>query len=206
MPALQGDDIDAVAKTRAERFGVPVIPVDCAGFYGNKNLGNRIAGDAVYQPRHRHARARSGCPRDRNSPAITRHDVNLIGEWNVGGEFWNVAPLFDELGLRVLCSFSGDSPLPRSADHASRRGQHGGVLQGDAARRAQAGGGLRHAVVRGQLLRHRATPPKRFAISPACSNDPDLTARTEALIAREEARVEAALAPIRDRVCAASAC
>ena len=37
------------------------------------------------------------------------HDVNLIGEWNVGGEFWNVAPLFDELGLRILCTFSGDS-------------------------------------------------------------------------------------------------
>ena len=25
------------------------MPVDCAGFYGNKNLGNRIAGEAVFK-------------------------------------------------------------------------------------------------------------------------------------------------------------
>jgi nitrogenase molybdenum-cofactor synthesis protein NifE len=30
-----------------ERWGVPVVPIDSAGFYGTKNLGNRIAGDAM---------------------------------------------------------------------------------------------------------------------------------------------------------------
>jgi nitrogenase molybdenum-cofactor synthesis protein NifE len=28
---------------------VPVVPVDCAGFYGTKNLGNRIAGEAMFR-------------------------------------------------------------------------------------------------------------------------------------------------------------
>ena len=72
VPALHGDDIAAVAKAAQARWGVPVVPVDCAGFYGNKNFGNRIAGDAmlrhvigtrepdpvppVRQPRHHHAR------------------------------------------------------------------------------------------------------------------------------------------------------
>jgi nitrogenase molybdenum-iron protein alpha/beta subunit len=37
------------------------------------------------------------------------HDVNLIGEYNIAGEFWYVAPLFDELGLRILCTLSGDA-------------------------------------------------------------------------------------------------
>ena len=49
----------------------------------------------------------------------------------------------------------GRCPLPRSADHAPRGGQYGGLLQGHAACRAQAQGRLRHAVLRGQLLRHR---------------------------------------------------
>jgi nitrogenase molybdenum-cofactor synthesis protein NifE len=38
----------AVCKAAAERWGVPVVPVDCAGFYGTKNLGNRIAGEAMF--------------------------------------------------------------------------------------------------------------------------------------------------------------
>ncbi len=46
VPGMQGDDIEAVAKAASAKFGVAVVPVDCAGFYGNKNLGNRIAGDA----------------------------------------------------------------------------------------------------------------------------------------------------------------
>ena len=50
VPALHGDDVEAVTKTAAQKFKVPVIPVDCAGFYGNKNLGNRIAADALVKP------------------------------------------------------------------------------------------------------------------------------------------------------------
>ena len=30
VPALQGDDIKAVTKAAAARYGVPVVPVDCA--------------------------------------------------------------------------------------------------------------------------------------------------------------------------------
>ncbi len=47
VPALIGDDIEAVCKAAQARWGVPVVPVDAAGFYGTKNLGNRIAGEAM---------------------------------------------------------------------------------------------------------------------------------------------------------------
>ncbi|MCB1896709.1 MAG: nitrogenase iron-molybdenum cofactor biosynthesis protein NifE, partial [Rhodocyclaceae bacterium] len=47
VPALIGDDLDAVCKAAARHFGVPVVPIDCAGFYGTKNLGNRIGADAM---------------------------------------------------------------------------------------------------------------------------------------------------------------
>ena len=39
-------------------------------------------------------------PPEAQRPGITVHDVNLIGEYNIAGEFWHVLPLFDELGLR----------------------------------------------------------------------------------------------------------
>jgi len=47
VPALIGDDIEAVCKAAEARWHVPVVPVDAAGFYGTKNLGNRIAGEAM---------------------------------------------------------------------------------------------------------------------------------------------------------------
>jgi len=47
VPALIGDDIEAVCKSAEQRWGTPVVPVDAAGFYGTKNLGNRIAGETM---------------------------------------------------------------------------------------------------------------------------------------------------------------
>ena len=108
LPAMLGTDIESITRTASERWQIPVLTVDCAGFYGNKNFGQRIAGDMLL----RHVigtREPDPIPKVADRPGIRTHDVNLIGEWNVGGEFWNVAPLFDELGLRILCTLSGDS-------------------------------------------------------------------------------------------------
>jgi nitrogenase molybdenum-iron cofactor biosynthesis protein NifE len=108
VPAMSGADVDSVAIAATQRTGIPVIAVHCAGFYGKKNFGQRIAGDALLQ----HVigtREPDLLPQASLRPGIRVHDINLIGEWNVGGEFWNVAPLFDELGIRILCTLSGDS-------------------------------------------------------------------------------------------------
>ncbi len=132
----------------------PVIPVDCAGFYGNKNLGNRIAGDVIYK-RVIGAREPAPPPASAERPGVKTHDVNLIGEWNVGGEFWNVAPLFDELGLRILCAFSGDARFREV--QTMHRAEANMVVCSKAmlhvARKLQRRS--RHAVLRGQFLWHR---------------------------------------------------
>ncbi len=108
IPALIGDDIDAVCRSAEERWGTPVVPVDAAGFYGTKNLGNRIAGESMMKyvigtrepdPVHQESIRKN----------IKVHNVNLIGEYNIAGELWHVLPLLDELGLRVLCTLSGDA-------------------------------------------------------------------------------------------------
>ena len=46
VPALIGDDIEAVCKA-ARSMGRAGRADRCAGFYGTKNLGNRIGGDAM---------------------------------------------------------------------------------------------------------------------------------------------------------------
>jgi nitrogenase molybdenum-iron cofactor biosynthesis protein NifE len=198
VPALHGDDIEAVAKAAAARFGIPVVPVDAAGFYGNKNLGNRIAGDVVY----RHVigtREPDPVPEAAKRPGIVTHDINLIGEWNVGGEFWNVAPLFDELGLRVLCTFSGDSRFREV--QTMHRAEANMVVCSKAmlhvARKLNEDWGT--PFFEGSFYGIKDTSQALRDVA-RLLGDPDLSTRTEAVIAREEAKVEAALAPYRERL------
>ncbi|SBT07838.1 hypothetical protein ACCAA_50083 [Candidatus Accumulibacter aalborgensis] len=42
VPALIGDDVEAVCKAAAERWGTPVVPVDAAGFYGVQGMSNAL--------------------------------------------------------------------------------------------------------------------------------------------------------------------
>jgi nitrogenase molybdenum-cofactor synthesis protein NifE len=198
VPAMHGDDIVAVSKAASKRFELPVIPVDCAGFYGNKNLGNRIAGDVVYK-RVIGTREPDPIPASAERPGIRTHDVNLIGEWNVGGEFWNVAPLFDELGLRVLCTFSGDARFREV--QTMHRAEANMVVCSKAmihvARHLREDHGTPFFEGSFYGVRDTSNAFRDFA---RLVGDASLTQRTEAMIAREEARVASALAPFRDRL------
>lgn len=107
IPALHGDDVVAVAKAASKRWQIPVITVDCAGFYGSKNLGNRMAGEVLLRQVIGTREPEPASWKPENVRQI--HDIGIIGEWNVGGEFWQLSPLLDELGLRVLATISGDS-------------------------------------------------------------------------------------------------
>ena len=195
VTAMQGDDLSAVSKAAASRWGVPVVPIDCAGFYGSKSLGNRIAGDALLK----HVigtREPEPTPEAARRSGIDVHEVNLIGEYNIVGEFWHVAPLFDELGLRILCTLSGDARFREV--QSMHRAQANMVVCAKAmlnvARtlRDRYGTPFFEGSFYGVADTSRAL--RDFA---ALLGDSGLTARTEALIAREEARAQAALATWR---------
>ncbi len=99
VPALTGDDIEAVCKAASEKFGKPVIPVDSPGFAGVKNLGNKLAGEALLD----HVIG------TREPECTTPTDINIIGEYNLSGELWQVKPLLDAIGVRILACISGDA-------------------------------------------------------------------------------------------------
>jgi nitrogenase molybdenum-cofactor synthesis protein NifE len=99
VPAMIGDDIHVVCKAASARFNKPVIPINAPGFVGPKNLGNKLASEALLdyvigtqEPEY-----------------TTPYDINIIGEYNLSGELWQVKPLLDELGIRVLSCISGDA-------------------------------------------------------------------------------------------------
>ncbi len=198
VPALSGDDIEAVCGAAREHWGVPVVPVDAAGFYGTKNLGNRIAGEAMVQYVVG-TREPDPPPAASERAGVTVHDVNLIGEYNIAGEFWHILPLLDRLGLRVLCTLSGDARF-REVQTMHRAEVNMMVCSKamiNVARKLQE----RYATpwFEGSFygVADTSRALREFA---RILGDGGLTVRAQALIAREEARIDAALAPWRERL------
>jgi nitrogenase molybdenum-cofactor synthesis protein NifE len=99
VPAMIGDDIEAVCKSASQKFGKPVIPINSPGFVGPKNLGNKLAGEAILEY----------VIGTEEPEYTTPYDINIIGEYNLSGELWQVKPLLDELGIRILACISGDA-------------------------------------------------------------------------------------------------
>ncbi|MEJ2227910.1 MAG: nitrogenase component 1, partial [Alphaproteobacteria bacterium] len=78
VASLVGDDIEAVCRHAAKKFELPVIPVNAPGFVGSKNLGNKLAGEALLD----HVIG----TREPDDAGLT--DINILGEYNLSGEFW----------------------------------------------------------------------------------------------------------------------
>lgn len=195
VPALIGDDVEAVCAAAEQRWGTPVVPVDAAGFYGTKNLGNRIAGEAMIK----HVCGRrepDPVPEEARREGIRVHDINLIGEFNIAGEMWRVLPLFDELGLRVLCALSGDARF-REVQTMHRAVVNMVVCSKamiNVARKLEDAFGTPWFEGSFYGVRDMSSALRGFA---RLIDDPDLVDRTESLIAREEARIDGALEPWR---------
>ncbi|MBN3216262.1 nitrogenase iron-molybdenum cofactor biosynthesis protein NifE [Pectobacterium polaris] len=198
VPAMEGDDIDAVCRAASVAVGVPVIAVDAAGFYGSKNLGNRLAGE-VMAKQVIGTREPAPWPDDAPFSPAQRHDIGLIGEFNIAGEFWHVQPLLDELGIRVLGNLSGDGRFAEI--QTMHRAQLNMLVCSRALINVARTLEQRYGTpwFEGSFYGVRAMSDALRQIA-AMLNDPDLSLRTEALIAREEASVQKALAPYRARL------
>ncbi|MFJ5317128.1 nitrogenase iron-molybdenum cofactor biosynthesis protein NifE [Pectobacterium versatile] len=198
VPAMEGDDIDAVCRAASVAVGVPVIAVDAAGFYGSKNLGNRLAGE-VMAKQVIGTREPAPWPDDAPFSPAQRHDIGLIGEFNIAGEFWHVQPLLDELGIRVLGNLSGDGRFAEI--QTMHRAQLNMLVCSRALINVARTLEQRYGTLwfEGSFYGVRAMSDALRQIA-AMLNDPDLSLRTEALIAREEALAQKALAPYRTRL------
>jgi len=193
VPAMIGDDIEAVCKAAAANLDKPVIPVNVPGFSGSKNLGNKLAGETLLD-----------YVIGTEEPAeTTPYDINIIGEYNLSGELWQVKPLLDELGIRILASISGDSKYHEVArSHRARAAmmvcskaminvarkmeERYGIpfFEGSFYGIGDTSDALRRI---SQLLVDRGAPA-------------ELLSRTEVVIAREEARAWLRIGPFKTRL------
>ncbi len=190
VTGMIGDDIIAVSKEASRRHGIDVIPVESSGFIsGNKIIGYRAAAEALL---------RLISPREGERIVPTRK-LNILGEYNLGGETWLVERYLAEMGIEINVAFTGDSTI------AKLKKAPGACLN-----LVQCTGSM-HWVAR-NLEQRFGTPSIDVnffgAENTAGSlrkiarfyNDPAITARTEMLIEREMARIEPALQMYREKL------
>jgi len=100
---LIGDDIEAVSRKKNKETGKPIVPVRCEGFRGvSQSLGHHIANDVIRDWVLDKAEVEF---------ETTPYDVNVIGDYNIGGDAWASRILLEEIGLRVVGNWSGDATL-----------------------------------------------------------------------------------------------
>ncbi len=99
VTAMTGDDVETVCKAASEKISIPIIPVNTPGFIGDKNIGNRLAGEILFK----HVIGTA------EPQVLGDYPINLIGEYNIAGDLWGMLPLFNRLGIQVLSCFSGDA-------------------------------------------------------------------------------------------------
>ncbi|MGY2979481.1 nitrogenase molybdenum-cofactor synthesis protein NifE [Thermostichus sp. OS-CIW-31] len=189
VTALIGDDVEAVCQRASRQLGIPVIPVNAPGFVGSKNLGNRLAGEALLDYVIGTASPEYTTPRD----------INLIGEYNIAGELWDVLPLFDELGIRILAKITGDGRYREIC--TAHRAKLNVLICAKAllnvGRKMQERYGIPYIEASFYGLQEMNHCLRAIAQG---LKDPELQERTEALIERETRATEAALAPYRQRL------
>jgi nitrogenase molybdenum-cofactor synthesis protein NifE len=187
VTALIGDDIDLVCRQAAQRHGVPMVPVHAPGFVGSKNLGSRLGGEAVLA--HLVGTA--------EPEYTTPFDINLIGDYNVTGDMWQYTPLLEELGIRVLSTLSGDGRVAqiRTAHRARLNVLVCAKSLVSLTRKMEERYGIPSISL--SFYGMRDTSKGLLAIA-AALGDANLLERTGRLVAREEVRLGAQLAPYRE--------
>ena len=96
---LIGDDIHAVAAETEELYGISCIAYSCEGYKGvsqsgghhiaNNGLMKKVIGTGDKQPK-------------------TKYAINLLGEYNIGGDGWEISRILKRIGYEVISVFTGD--------------------------------------------------------------------------------------------------
>ncbi len=93
-----GDDVTAVCKKVEGKVGIPVLPVHSEGFKGTKKDGYKAACDALFNLIDR------TCENQEKIP----FSINILGEFNIGGETWIIKDYYKKMGVEVVSVMTGD--------------------------------------------------------------------------------------------------
>ncbi len=104
---LIGDDVHSVAREMKEELGINVFGFSCEGYRGvSQSAGHHIANNALFK---------NVIGLD-DTPHEGKFKVNLLGEYNIGGDGFVIDELFRMCGITPVATFSGNSDYQSMAN------------------------------------------------------------------------------------------
>ncbi|MDD4348033.1 MAG: nitrogenase component I subunit alpha [Opitutales bacterium] len=95
---LIGDDIHAVARRMKEKLGINIVALSCEGYRGvSQSAGHHIANNKVFTDM---------VGLDDTKPT-GKYNINILGEYNIGGDAWEIHRIFDLVGINIVGVLSG---------------------------------------------------------------------------------------------------
>lgn len=95
---LIGDDIQAVAADMSKELDIKVIAFNCEGYKGvSQSAGHHIANNQIMK----HIIGTG-------ERKVKKYSVNILGEYNIGGDAWEVERILHKIGYEIVSTFTGD--------------------------------------------------------------------------------------------------
>jgi nitrogenase molybdenum-iron protein alpha chain len=190
---LIGDDVHAVARQMKAELGINIFGFSCEGYKGvSQSAGHHIANNGLF----------ANVVGTEELPASAKTNpwrVNILGEYNIGGDAFEMERILARCGIQLVSTFSGNaqySELARSADANLNLVQcHRSIRY--MAEMMESKYGIPWLKV--NFIGAQATAKSLRKLA-RYFGDPELVARVEVVIAQEMAEVEPVRTTIRARV------
>lgn len=103
---LIGDDVHQVSKEMKKKLGINIFGFSCEGYKGvSQSAGHHIANNQIFK----HVVGTDHTPRSKFS-------INLLGEYNIGGDAFVLEDLLERCGIELVSTFSGNSTYDQFAN------------------------------------------------------------------------------------------
>jgi nitrogenase molybdenum-iron protein alpha chain len=99
---LIGDDVHAVCREMKAKLGINVFGFSCEGYKGvSQSAGHHIANNGIFT----HVVGTDDTVKEGD------YKINLLGEYNIGGDAFEIERLFDLCGFTLISTYSGNSSI-----------------------------------------------------------------------------------------------
>ncbi len=104
---LIGDDVHSVCREMKAKLGINVFGFSCEGYKGvSQSAGHHIANNGIFK----HVVGTDDTVHE------GEYKINLLGEYNIGGDAFEIERLFENCGLTLISTYSGNSSIDKFAN------------------------------------------------------------------------------------------
>ncbi|MCX5873577.1 MAG: nitrogenase molybdenum-iron protein alpha chain [Deltaproteobacteria bacterium] len=104
---LIGDDVHSVAREMKEKLGINVFGFSCEGYKGvSQSAGHHIANNGIFK----------NVVGLNDNVKEGKYKINLLGEYNIGGDAFEIDRILKDCDITVVSTFSGNSTYDQFAN------------------------------------------------------------------------------------------